>query len=95
VRAGQHAAAIEQYDAASAKHPRKAWDWLFLAMAHHHLGHAAEARDCLEKAVKWIDAVDKLPPGGDPATTWVAWYERVEVAHLRREVEQLLEEAKP
>src|SRR5262249_30251423 len=33
----------------------QAYDWLFLAMAHARLGHAADARQWLEKAATWIE----------------------------------------
>src|SRR5262249_31980079 len=37
----------------------QAWAWLFLAMAHERLAHAATARQFLEKAQAWIDAADR------------------------------------
>ena len=33
----------------------KSQNWLVLAMAHHHLGHNDEARQCLDTARKLID----------------------------------------
>ena len=35
-----------------------AFDFFFLAMAHHRLGHRGEARDCFDRAVQWL-AVQK------------------------------------
>jgi hypothetical protein len=32
----------------------------FLAMAHHRLGHGAEARSCLDRAVGWLKAQKSL-----------------------------------
>jgi tetratricopeptide (TPR) repeat protein len=55
-------------------------DWLFLAMAHHKLGHAAEAQQCLAKATAWIDK-----EGGAQS-----WRDRVELQTLRREAETLM-----
>ena len=90
VRAGQYEAAIEQFDKANEKYPRKGWDLFFLALAHHHLGHVAEARECLAKGQKWIEEADKKAIYADTGSTWIAWYERVEVQHLRAEAESLM-----
>jgi tetratricopeptide (TPR) repeat protein len=90
VRAGQYEAAIEQFDKATENFPRKGWDLLFLAMAHHHLGHHSDAKECLAKAVKWIEEADRKKTYADTGSTWIAWYERVEVQHLRTEVEALV-----
>ena len=92
VRAGQYEAAIEQFDKSNEKYSRKGWDWFFLAMAHHNLGHVVEARQCLTKGKKWIEEADKKALYADTASTWIAWYERVEVQHLRAEAEKLTSE---
>jgi serine/threonine protein kinase/Flp pilus assembly protein TadD len=90
VRAGQYEAAIEQFDKSNQKYPRKGWDWFFLAMAHHNLGHAAEAQECMTKGKKWIEEADKKALYADTGSTWIAWSERVEVQHLRAEAESLM-----
>jgi hypothetical protein len=41
-------------------------DWFFLAMAHHRLGHATEARTYYDRAVTWMDQ-DHSPDGWPPA----------------------------
>jgi tetratricopeptide (TPR) repeat protein len=33
---------------------RDAVDLFFMAMAHHHLGHREQARDCYDEAVRWL-----------------------------------------
>jgi WD40 repeat protein/tetratricopeptide (TPR) repeat protein len=58
-----------------------AFDWLFLAMAHHRLGHAKEASLWLQKAVKDID---------DPRGT-IDWDHRLTLQLLRREAEALIQ----
>jgi serine/threonine protein kinase len=79
-RAGKYQAALAKFDQS---HDHRAWDWLFLAMTHHRLGHTNDARQCLDQALQWIrDA--------DAKHGWIAWYEIVEIRYLRREVEALL-----
>ena len=35
-------------------------DLIFLAMAHHRLGHRSEARACYDRAVRWIGHQKRL-----------------------------------
>jgi tetratricopeptide (TPR) repeat protein len=67
-------------------------DWLFLAMAHHRLGHAAQARKWLDQAVRAIEPADpkKQASGAGPG-----WGERVEIQLLRREAQTLIDRAVP
>ena len=83
-RAGQYASAIADLNESAKVFPRCAWDWLFLAMAHYHLGHAEEAKQCIKKAVEWIDLTNQNRSGG-LAIPWFSWAEPVEVEHLLRE----------
>lgn len=94
VRDGRDAEALEQFDASHRTFPPRAWDWLFRAMAYHGLDQPAEARDCLERADRWISVADgKTAFQGDGAQPkWVHWSERIEVQTLRREVESLVQE---
>jgi WD40 repeat protein/tetratricopeptide (TPR) repeat protein len=71
------------------------YELFFLAMAHHRLGHADEARQWLEKGARWIEQgrLPKTEQGADnPRFTW---NRRVAHEQLRREAEALLEGAKP
>jgi tetratricopeptide (TPR) repeat protein len=70
-----------------------AWHWLFLAMAHHHLGHADEARSWLRKAGEWLD--QELPKPSGVGGSWLSWDQRVELQLLRREAEALIQEGRP
>jgi tetratricopeptide (TPR) repeat protein len=71
------------------------YELLFLAMAHHQLGHADEARSWLDRAVRWMEQapLPKTDNGGD--NPLYAWNRRVAHEVLRREAEALLKQAKP
>src|SRR5262249_22644272 len=91
-RANKSMAALEQFEQ-SAKDgfiPR-AWDWLFLAMIHKRLGNAQEAKQCMEKAARWIEEANRpaQPSKTEKRATWSHWTEREEVEALRREAETL------
>ncbi len=91
-RAGQFDAAIKNLEKAAAVQTPKAWEWLFLAMAHQRLNHADQARAYLKKATQLIEAIERTNPNDplDKGPYWAGWYERVEVGYLRREAEALL-----
>jgi tetratricopeptide (TPR) repeat protein len=93
-RAGDCEEAVRNFQEAAIHYRLRADDWLLLAIAHHELGHAQEAKRCLGNAVQWIDQAHgrKL---NDPAGTqpgWGDWHERIWVPLLRHEVEALLNE---
>jgi serine/threonine protein kinase/Flp pilus assembly protein TadD len=74
--------------------------WLFLAMTHHRLGHADEARRWLARAVQAMDQAARQParPAAGPsgkakqtrAATPLPWNRGLEFQLLRREAEELL-----
>ena len=65
------------------------FDWLFLAMAHHRLGHAEEARSWLDRSVRWIgQAAD-----GSREVTALSSVNRLTLGLLRSEAEALLTDA--
>src|SRR5262249_16897748 len=86
-RAGRYQEAGKALEEASECFPRRAWDWLFLAMARHHCGEDVKARDAFGKAVREITAAGQAR---DRNSTWFHWCEQVEVEALRREAETLL-----
>jgi tetratricopeptide (TPR) repeat protein len=88
-RAGRVAEALPRFEEAVRVLIPDAWDWLFLAMAHHRLGHGKEARECLDRAARWIEEADRRTIG-HPRKLYFGWYERVELKYLRREAEALL-----
>jgi serine/threonine protein kinase/Flp pilus assembly protein TadD len=74
--------------------------WFFLAMTHHHLGHALEAQQWLDKAIQATDRA--LDPSAKPAASPArdatdpaggippAWTRRLTLQLLRREAVELL-----
>jgi WD40 repeat protein/tetratricopeptide (TPR) repeat protein len=71
------------------------YEMLYLAIAHHHLGHAAEARQWLDKGTRWMEEarLPKTENGADNPN--YHWARRVAHEVLRAEAERLLQTAKP
>jgi WD40 repeat protein/serine/threonine protein kinase/tetratricopeptide (TPR) repeat protein len=79
-RAGNFKAAVQSFEDSMKAQP--VWfanflNWLGLAMAHQNLGHSKEARQWLDKAVRWLD--DRPKEGISPAATlpvpdWVEYH---------------------
>src|SRR5437016_4712423 len=65
--------------------------WLFLAMAHARLGHAAEARQWLEEAAAWMEEPLQRKPWENP----LPWDQRLILQRLRREAEALVHSKGP
>ncbi len=63
-RAGQFDEAVTtlQKSLQAGKGQFDAFDLLFLAMAHHRLGHRAEAKRSFDRAVRWVSAHKNLAP---------------------------------
>jgi WD40 repeat protein/tRNA A-37 threonylcarbamoyl transferase component Bud32 len=78
-RAGRFDDAVRRLEQSIAKRDKvgTVQDWLFLAMAHRRLGHAAESQKWLEKAVQG----GKQGRGG-------SWDQSLELQLLRREAEE-------
>jgi WD40 repeat protein/tetratricopeptide (TPR) repeat protein len=68
-------------------------DWLFLAMAHHRLDEAAEAKKWLAKATQHLDSQPPAPSYPAPGAAGRRWYERLGPQLLRREAEALIKSA--
>jgi tetratricopeptide (TPR) repeat protein len=88
-RAGNHMATIADLDQSASVFPRRAWDWLFLAMAHSQLGHAEEAKKCLKSAEDWIELAGRTQASGT-RNPWFGWYEPLEVSQLHKEARALI-----
>jgi WD40 repeat protein/tetratricopeptide (TPR) repeat protein len=84
-RAGRYDAAVRRLNEAirAAGPGGHVEEWLFLAMAHHRLGHGKDARSYLHKAVTLIDK----ETGG--LKSW-AWQNRLGIRVLRREAQAVL-----
>jgi tetratricopeptide (TPR) repeat protein len=94
-RAGRYEEAVRRLDEAVEILNRtgNAWHWLFLAMAHHHLGHTDEARAWLGKAEAWIDQELARPSGAGGGG--LSWEPRLDLQILRREAAALIREGRP
>jgi tetratricopeptide (TPR) repeat protein len=102
-RAGRYDEAARQLTRASGLDPGRTsliYTWFFLAMTHHRLGHAPQARQWLDKALQATDrALDpSATPAGGPARDASdpaggippAWNRRLTLELLRRETVELL-----
>ncbi len=71
----------------------------FLAMCHHQLGHAEEARRYLDKANQWIEQAKRLGWNDsisiDNQVVWRGWTDPIETEYPRREAEALLNGPQP
>jgi Flp pilus assembly protein TadD len=67
------------------------YDWLFLAMAHHRLGHADESKKWMTKAQQWLDQGKQEKAKDKPAAVdALPWDQRLELSLIRAEAEALL-----
>jgi serine/threonine protein kinase/tetratricopeptide (TPR) repeat protein len=91
-RAGRFEAAIADLEQSARVYPRRAWDWLFLAMAHQKLDHADLANRSFKKALDWIERANRTLGTGSQ-NPWTGWFEPVEVEQLRKEAADLIQAA--
>jgi tetratricopeptide (TPR) repeat protein len=91
-RAGRYEESIQCLESTALAYQPSAWDWTFLAMAHHRLGHTREANRSLAEAARWIEAASKAPNVdlSDTQPTWRRWYEPGLFPLLFREAESLV-----
>jgi tetratricopeptide (TPR) repeat protein len=96
-RAGRYEEAVRRLGEAATAYKRDfgfrqplVYNWFFLAMAHHRLGQAEEARKRLDQAVKWVEQAGE-EKGKDAAITLpMPWNRRLTLQLLRREAETLI-----
>jgi len=91
-RAARYEEAIDRLSAgATTGNPLEmAADWLFLAMAHHRLGHPGEARQWYEKAREWLAEFAAVNPQETGAETLYAAIPRLQLEILRREAKAVI-----
>jgi Flp pilus assembly protein TadD len=91
-RAGRYDEAVRCLEAARKVYSHRAWDWCFLAMAHHRLDHAGEARRCLADAARWIEAANhaELEDLAGTRPSWGGWYDRLAYLLLLGEAREQL-----
>jgi serine/threonine protein kinase len=69
-----------------------AYNWLFLAMAHHRLGQIEQAKKWHDKAVQWIDQEMQKQPKEPATANPFPWNRRLTLQLFRREAEELLKQ---
>ena len=91
-RAGQYEEAVRQLEESAQLYLPRAWEWCFLAMAQHHLGHAEEAQRCLQAAARWIAEADRTTPVDvrHNQLVWGGFTERLEFPLLYAEAAALI-----
>jgi tetratricopeptide (TPR) repeat protein len=96
-RAGRFEEAERKLSEANKLHGRGGtpYDSLLLALTHARLGHAAEARQWLDKAIERMDRPVRDKPGeGTTGESW-DWETRLAFQLLRHEAEDLLNGMRP
>lgn len=93
-RAGKYEECVRTFVTAAKHYRPRTWEWAFLAMAHHRLGHDEEARNCLREATRWIKDADRQmeTEPSDVRPTWGSWHERVVYPMLLDEAVTLIGE---
>ena len=92
-RAGRDDEAVRLLQESSTVDPKwsaQPLNGLVLAMAHHRLGHAPEARECYDKAVQVIDRQVKHSPSEGTTSLGMHTHDSLAGLLLRREAETLL-----
>jgi WD40 repeat protein/serine/threonine protein kinase/Flp pilus assembly protein TadD len=91
-RAGKYEQAVARLtESDSSRWDATYLNWLALALAHHRLGHEAEARRWFGKAAERLDR-ERMAPGLPVAPLAIDW---LEAQVLRRQAEALLGKAAP
>jgi WD40 repeat protein/serine/threonine protein kinase/tetratricopeptide (TPR) repeat protein len=91
-RAGQYQEAIQRLSEAlqAQGHTSIVPDWFFLAMAHHRLGHAAEARKWLVQGVEWLEESTPEKPRDASMGVPIIWDGWKKMQLVRHEAEALI-----
>jgi tetratricopeptide (TPR) repeat protein len=95
-RAGDYDGAVQSLDEAIRlrRNDGRWCDWLFLAMAHHHLGHSDDAQRWLEKVDKLMkeDAASRAKRAEEIGLS--LWYHQLELELLHAEAEEIIKPKK-
>jgi hypothetical protein len=78
--------------AACEEHPRGGgpFDYLLLALAHHHLKHADAARACLTEGLRLTGLAEEGKLDDPTLPMPLFWIQRLELQILRREAETVI-----
>jgi tetratricopeptide (TPR) repeat protein len=87
-RAGQFDQALQSFAKANVQTwAHRELNWFGLALVHHRLGHADDARQCLDRGIQWLE---REGPPGPRRPAKIHPMDWVEAHVLRREAEELL-----
>jgi tetratricopeptide (TPR) repeat protein len=91
-RAGRYEESVRCFETSATMFRPRAWDWCFLAMSHHRLGHMDKASHCVAMANQWIDQANSNDPNdlSDTHPAWGDWHESVVYPVLLSETEALV-----
>ncbi|HEV3339733.1 MAG TPA: hypothetical protein VG125_05235, partial [Pirellulales bacterium] len=88
-RAGQFDEAVQSFTKAKVDSWRSSdLNWFGLALVHHRLGHADEARQCLDKGIEWLQREGPPSPERPANVLPPDW---LEAQLLRAEAEEMLQ----
>jgi hypothetical protein len=93
-RAGRFHEAVPLFEQSSRANPKPGaavLNWLWLALAHQHLGKAEESRRWLIKAQAWLDQYSDGMPAGAEQELGLHLHNWLEAHVLRREAEALIQ----
>jgi serine/threonine-protein kinase len=95
-RAGRFQEAVPFFEQSLKADPmpgRAVVNWLWLALANHHLGKSEEARRWLDKATEWLDRYREAMPPRAEEELGLHLHNWLEAHVLRREAEELIRPA--
>ena len=93
-RMGNYEEAVTQFEKFATTNRLRPFDLLFLAMAHHRLGHQHDARKYFDEAEAWYDQAQRANQATNDMDrsrlAWGSWRARIQLNCLREEARSLI-----